>query len=1268
MNTYKNAHPDYESETLSYIAQTELVADFTAKEILTNEDSVRRLVNRNRNVVVRVYEWVKDKIKTLTTKGGSRENLAYLRKAERMLSKVLNMPTGGVNIGEEDKEIKRQKAETEETSNLTSTVDKHLELLYNNSRFSLQRRAKYIAYDKIGKANIEAIRKKLQNIYAGVGNAVADGIGIEVGTTVFIVDSGKDQGEIAFGVRQRITISNSELRKQRLEALNERAVSKGYVSSELFGRFGGTSDNRNGSGIGRELGAKLSTNQGETEHQQGRVSERNGDSRGRGLNSRFSISVDSEGNSLSEQQQEYFKDSKVRNAAGELTPVYHGSSNEFFVFDRNRMGKGNDQFGAGFYFATDEESSLHYGDKVIKGYLNITKPIVINRTVDGGDLFDVKLTQKQAYEILKRHPKIYDAEESPLGDLFDEYWEVGAKDYMIREAAKNLDSIGLMDSDYTAFRNYPNELHEAIRDVLGYDGIEVRFDNTNEKFYVAWFENQIKQTSNKNPTSNNDIRYSFAKDESGQYNEKKKEEDGNGRRGQGLRRIQSGRLDSGASGGSIRGVADLQKEFGEAASERIASRVEKIVEKSERLDKYTEELARKHAKKIGYEVYFAKFNNSEWSYFRDGRNLFISYDSNPDAIVRMDNGRLNIFAEMTTDKGNTGIIAIELNTVKDINSKYRKYNLVVSAFSAKDNYVRNALQKRADRVEYIKKDLSQVNPQLYEWLAIINERSNGSLTTINSIRDNAENVNRNEQNSDKRFSLADTDSQGSKLSAKQREFFRESAIVDADGKLLKMYHGTAADFTVFDLAESGASNDHTSHIGFWFTPRKAVAENFAEFNANDYQGKKAHVQEVYLNIENPKIYAPTDNSARMEELRTENTRLREQLTEEYTELKETVGRLNYMLYFTQDNIFGRRGENDIGYRVDEDYYVQYMKMSPEQAKKAKSLVDAIKKNNEQIKKNETEYYRLQDNDSFLQMSDDLDEFMEWITGTHAHERGFGREHYAATNAREAAEQFRNKLIKEGYDGIWIKDTRVDDSGDQVVAFFPEQIKLTSNKTPSNNPDIRYSISAVDDYTEKQYNDYGWVRVNDVLSVNEYTDFNNKLNNLTAEIRRNRTKDGEYIIAVNDLQGDRFGVNNVLVFAKGTYQNPKITRVIRIGLDNETDIEIIRSDIYEWEAWDSTLAGEIVSRVYSDETVRQYTAGTFQNYRESKAEWRRQGSRIESGRVVADSREVQDGAGDSRSGRGNVRYSISENQNTRDENYVNNKLKMIFLEKSVDFNY
>ena len=182
---------------------------------------------------------------------------------------------------------------------------------------------------------------------------------------------------------------------------------------------------------------------------------------------RFALpETDSTGASLSQEQREFFKDSKVVDDNGNLLITYHGSPNRFFTFDRGRIGKGNDQFGAGFYFATSEEASRSYGDNVHKTYLNITKPIVINRTSDGGDLFEVKITQKQAYEILKRHPLIYDPESSPLGDMFEEYWEVGAKDYMIREAAKNFNSIGLLDSDYIAYRDYPNELHEFEQSVV----------------------------------------------------------------------------------------------------------------------------------------------------------------------------------------------------------------------------------------------------------------------------------------------------------------------------------------------------------------------------------------------------------------------------------------------------------------------------------------------------------------------------------------------------------------------------------------------------------------------------------------------------------------------------------------------------------------------------------------------------------------------------------------------------------------------------------
>ena len=96
---------------------------------------------------------------------------------------------------------------------------------------------------------------------------------------------------------------------------------------------------------------------------------------------------------------------------------------------------------------------------------------------------------------------------------------------------------------------------------------------------------------------------------------------------------------------------------------------------------------------------------------------------NPDAIVKMKNGRLNLYAQIQTAKGENGVVSVELNTVKDINSQYDKYNLVVTIFSAKDNYIRNDLLKNAESVPYTKEDLPQVNPQLCEWLAIVNGKS-----------------------------------------------------------------------------------------------------------------------------------------------------------------------------------------------------------------------------------------------------------------------------------------------------------------------------------------------------------------------------------------------------------------------------------------------------------------------------------------------------------------------------------------------------------------
>ena len=114
------------------------------------------------------------------------------------------------------------------------------------------------------------------------------------------------------------------------------------------------------------------------------------------------------------------------------------------------------------------------------------------------------------------------------------------------------------------------------------------------------------------------------------------------------------------------------------------------------------------------------------------------YIANPQAIVRMNSGRLNLFTQIKTPKGENGILSIELNSVKDINNKFDKYNLVITVYSANDNHTKNNIVDNGVKVEYEKEDLMQVNPQLCKWLAIVNKRS-----SKDSIDNPTENVKEN---------------------------------------------------------------------------------------------------------------------------------------------------------------------------------------------------------------------------------------------------------------------------------------------------------------------------------------------------------------------------------------------------------------------------------------------------------------------------------------------------------------------------------------------
>ena len=158
---------------------------------------------------------------------------------------------------------------------------------------------------------------------------------------------------------------------------------------------------------------------------------------------RFSLK-DSAGNTLTEEQAEYFKDSKVRDENGNLKVVYHGTpTGGFTVFDKSKNGKRGTFLSSrlGTFFTEDKpyaqsmsRSNKETNPTVYEMYLNITKPLRV---------------------------------------LTTEVWT---------------------EEDVLAIEN---QLSSGK-----YDGIIDELGN-----YVVFDSDQAKRTDNKNPTSDPDIRY-----------------------------------------------------------------------------------------------------------------------------------------------------------------------------------------------------------------------------------------------------------------------------------------------------------------------------------------------------------------------------------------------------------------------------------------------------------------------------------------------------------------------------------------------------------------------------------------------------------------------------------------------------------------------------------------------------------------------------------------------------------------------------------------
>ena len=191
---------------------------------------------------------------------------------------------------------------------------------------------------------------------------------------------------------------------------------------------------------------------------------------------------DSEGNTLSAEQQEFFKDSKIRDENGNLMKVYHGSPNKFFTF-RQGVAEG---WGRGIYFTDNKNDASEYGENIVEAYLNITNPFnadTMNYETIGGE----KTKAFRDFD-MKKWRRWY-----PEFDTYEEYQE----------------EFGGSGVDMYEIYTEEKEVFNQILRELGYDGIIAKdSNNINGYEIVAFKENQPKLTTNKTPTSDPDIRYS----------------------------------------------------------------------------------------------------------------------------------------------------------------------------------------------------------------------------------------------------------------------------------------------------------------------------------------------------------------------------------------------------------------------------------------------------------------------------------------------------------------------------------------------------------------------------------------------------------------------------------------------------------------------------------------------------------------------------------------------------------------------------------------
>ena len=194
------------------------------------------------------------------------------------------------------------------------------------------------------------------------------------------------------------------------------------------------------------------------------------------------------------------------------------------------------------------------------------------------------------------------------------------------------------------------------------------------------------------------------------------------------------------------------------------------------------------------------------------------------------------------------------------------------------------------------------------------------------------------------------------------------------------------------------------------------------------------------------------------------------------------------------------------------------------------------------------------------------------------------------------------------------------------------------------------------YNKKNYEHHAWAVANNLLTKKQIGAFTSKIAELKSGYHFDKTPEGLYIIPV----GDENRVNNTFIMTDGDFDRPSINRIVKINLDNETEIDLLRRYVYA----EAFYTSSDIENLWGEKIIEEYFIGNVKNYRQYRTEFEeRQRNNNEKSAQNAErdsnrTRSGRSGEESSLSDFGEInKFSIPSETSTLLERYEKNEVKI-----------